>query len=92
MCWADRSQEDDYDADRAALHLATIDEACDTFKRTLVMFSPGLLDSLALAAVGEGPRDFRVGSVCCATAHETACELLRMDIGSIKEGPRAKDE
>jgi hypothetical protein len=78
VCWADRSQDGDYDADQAALHLAAIGRARDTFKRAAVMFSRGLFDALALASVREGPRpDFRFGSVCCATAHETAHELLR---------------
>ncbi len=87
ICHAESSQEDDYNADRAALHLAAIDTARDTFKRTAIMLSRGLFDSLALASVGEGPRpDFRFGVVCCATAHETAHELLRRTLGCLESG------
>jgi hypothetical protein len=40
-----------------------------------------------LASVGEGPRpDFRFGSVCCATAHETAYELLRRALMCVEDG------
>ncbi len=79
ICFAEWSQGNDYDEDRAALHLAAINVATETFKRAKEVFdSPGLFDTLAQAAVGEGPRpDFRYGSVYCATAHEAAFELLR---------------
>ena len=54
--WAERSQEDDYDVDGAALHLAAIDTAGDALTRAISMFEPGLFDSLVMASVGEGPR------------------------------------
>ena len=88
VCLAESSQEADYDADRAALHLVGIDEACDTFLRARRdVFSPSLFDSIALATVGEGPRpDFHVGPVNCATVHETAFEFLRGAIGQVENG------
>ena len=87
VCWADRPDEDDYDAECAALHLAAIDRACNAFGRALEMFEPGLFDWHALASVGEGPRpDFRVGSVYCATAHETAFRLLQSVLLLLENG------
>jgi hypothetical protein len=78
ICLADQTQNDDYDAENAALHLAAIDRAREVFIRASITFAPGSFDSLVTATVGEGPRpDFRFGPVCCATAHETALELLR---------------
>jgi len=100
VCWTERSQEDDYDVDGAALHLAAIDTARDTFRRAMEVLQPGLglatdeairyspvFDALALATVGEGARpDFRFGPVHCATAHEAAFKLLRMGILWVEEG------
>lgn len=76
--WAERSQQDDYDADCVALHLKAIDEACKTVGRAISIFEPGLFDMLAKASVGEGPRpDFRVEDIYCCTAHELAFVLAR---------------
>ena len=100
VCWAARSQEDDYDVDCAALHLAAIDTARDTFRRAMEVLQPGfecatddskryspVFDALALATVGEGARpDFRFGPVHCATAHEAAFELQRMAILWVEDG------
>ena len=93
--WAARSQEDDYDTEKAALHLAAIDTALNTFRQAMEIFQPGfecatsdlryspVFDALALASVGEGPRpDFGI----CATAHEKAFELLRLMILWIEDG------
>jgi hypothetical protein len=93
--WAARSQEDDYDTEMAALHLAAIDAALNTFRRALEILQPGLecgtsdlrhspvFDAFALASVGEGPRpDFKL----CATAHEKAFQLLRMAILGVENG------
>ncbi len=78
ICWAESSQDDDYSAESAALHMAAIDRARETFVRASIILLPGCFDSLVTATVGEGPRpDFRFGPVCCATAHESALELLR---------------
>lgn len=95
VCWAARSQEDDYDTEKAALHLAVIDTALNTFRQAMEIFQPGLecassdlryspvFDALALASVGEGPRpDFGI----CATAHEKAFKLLRMAILWVEDG------
>lgn len=93
--WAARSQEDDYDTEKAALHLAAIDTALNTFRQAMEIFQPGLecatsdlryspvFDALTLASVGEGPRpDFGI----CATAHEKAFKLLRMAILWVEDG------
>ncbi|WP_396160189.1 hypothetical protein [Flavobacterium sp.] len=95
VCWAARSQEDDYDREKAARHLAAIDTALNTFRQAMEIFQPGLecatsdlkhspvFDALALASVGEGPRpDFGL----CATAHEKAFKLLRMAILWVEDG------
>ncbi len=96
--WADRSDEDDYDEKSAALHLAAIDRAHDTLYRAMRTFSPGVrvltrdflcasahFDAIARASVGEGPRpDFRVGGMCCATAHQSAYVLLRIALGQFE--------
>jgi hypothetical protein len=95
VCWAARSQEDDYDTEMAALHLAAMDTALNTFRRAREILQPGLkcttsdvrhspvFDALALASVGEGPRpDFKL----CATAHEKAFQLLRMAILGVENG------
>jgi hypothetical protein len=94
-CWAARSQEDDYDTEKAALHLAAMDTALNTFRLALEILQPGLecatsdlrhspvFDALAVASVGEGPRpDFKL----CATAHEKAFQLLRMAILRVENG------
>jgi hypothetical protein len=100
VSWAARSQEDDYDTEKAASHLDAIDTALNTFRRAMEVFQPGLecsssvslrhssvFDALVLATVGEGARpDFRFGPVHCATAHEAAFELLRMGILWVEEG------
>jgi len=92
--WGGFSQEGDYDVERAALHLAAIDRACDTLKRAIHTFSPGSVavpitalvssaefDAIARASVGDGPRpDFQFGGICCATAHQSAYVLLRSAI------------
>ena len=78
ICWAERSQNNDYDVERAALHLAAIDRACDTLTRAIRILSSRVFDPLAQAVIGEGPRpDFQFGGVCCATAHESGFVLLR---------------
>ena len=91
VCWAERSQEDDYDEDGATLHLTAIDRARDTFRRALEVLQPGLglatdesiryspvFDAMALATIGEGARPaFQVGDICSSTAHELAFILLR---------------
>jgi hypothetical protein len=95
VCWAARSQEDDYDTEKAALHLTAMDTALKTFGLALEILQPGLkcttgdlrhspvFDALALASVGEGPRpDFKL----CATAHEKAFQLLRMAILRVEDG------
>ena len=95
VCWAARSQEDDYDTEKAALHLAAMDTALNTFGLALEILQPGLecatsdlrhspvFDALAVASVGEGPRpDFKL----CATAHEKAFQLLRMAILRVENG------
>ena len=95
VCWAARSQEDDYDTEKAALHLAAMDTALNTLRRALEILQPGLecttsdlrhspvFDALAVASVGEGPRpDFKL----CATAHEKAFQLLRMAILGVENG------
>lgn len=95
VCWAARSQEDDYDTEKAALHLAAIDTAQNTFRRAMEILQPGfecatndlryspVFDAFALATVGEGPRpDFML----CATAHENAFQLLRMAILRVEDG------
>ena len=90
--WAERSQEDDYDVDGAALHLAAIDTAGDALTRAISMFEPGLFDSLALASVGEGPRpDFQVGDICLPTAHEMTFILLRHALFWVENGLAAQD-
>jgi hypothetical protein len=89
--WAERSQEDDYDVDGAALHLAAIDKAGDALTRAISMFEPGLFDSLAKASVSEGPRpDFQVGDICLPTAHEMAFILLRHAIFWVENGLAAQ--
>ena len=85
--WAGQSQEDDYDVDSAALHLAAIDNAADTLTRAIHVFQLHHFDSIAKASVGEGPRpDFWLGGVCCATAHQTAFELLRVAVLWVETG------
>ena len=89
--WAERSREDDYDVDGAALHLAAIDTADDALTRAISMFEPGLFDSLVKASVGEGPRpDFQVGDICLPTAHEMAFILLRHAIFWVENGLAAQ--
>ncbi len=78
--WAAWSQQDDYDVERAAVHLEVIRYASETYLRTERVldgvFEPLLLK---LATVSKEPwPDFQFGFVCCSTAHETAHELLRM--------------
>ena len=83
--WADRSLSDDYDAERAALHLAAIDKAGEVITRAIEMFLPQHFDDLAQAMSGEQHRpDFQFGGVCCATAHESAFLLLRSAVHRIE--------
>ena len=85
--WGERSQEDDYNAENAALHLAAIDRACETLGRAIALFERRHFNKLALASVGEGPRpDFRFGEACYSTAHEAALELLRAGVLHIENG------
>ncbi|MCR9296362.1 MAG: hypothetical protein NXI32_26935 [bacterium] len=84
--WAERSQQADYDAVSASLHLATIDKARDISCRSWLILPMGIdgctsdslrqapvFDQLAQASVGEGARpDFGFS----ATAHEKVFELL----------------
>lgn len=101
MCFAEWSQESDYDTQRAAAHLAAIDRACGIFRPAMEVLQPGLgfaggddslryspvFDALALATASQSERpDFRYGPVCCATAHEAAFELLRWAILRIEDG------
>ncbi len=73
--------------DDASLHLAAIDEALDTLKRTIALFDPRYDNVIALACVGEGPRpDFRFGEACYSTAHRAALELLRAVVLHIENG------
>ena len=66
-----------YDAAFAAMHLEVIRNACDTLVDAVHRMGRWHFDCLALASVGEGPRpDFHFGEVSCATAHETAFQLL----------------
>ena len=101
--WAECSQEDDYDVDGAALHLAAIDTACDTLGRAIHTFSPGVVvlpgdalsssahfDAIARASVGEGARsDLPVWRNLCATAHQSAYVLLRGAILQLENGLNA---
>jgi hypothetical protein len=95
VCWAARSQEDDYDTEKAALHLAAMDTALNTFRRAREILQPGIeyatrdlrhspvFVALAVASVGKGPTpDFKL----CATAHEKAFQLLRMAILGVENG------
>lgn len=79
VCWAGWSQDADYNTERATIHLTQIDQARVTFKHALfTLHQPDLLDSIAVASVGEGPKpDFQYRTVSCATAHEASVELLR---------------
>lgn len=96
VCWAERSQQDDYDTASAALHLSAIDQAHNTFRLAMEVLLPGfesatsdqlrhspVFDALAVASVGEGPRpDFGI----CSTAHEKAFEVLRLAILWVENG------
>lgn len=78
VCWAEFSQDRDYDVDRASLHLAAIDRAGDVFKRTSITLRKDQLDSIARATVGEGPRpEFQYRAVSAATAHEATRKVLQ---------------
>jgi hypothetical protein len=78
ISWAERSQNDDYDVERAALHLATIDKAGEVLMQAINMFPPTIFETLARATSDVSSRpDFQFGGVCCATAHESAFLLLR---------------
>lgn len=100
LSWARRSQEKDYDADSATLHLAAIGKARDILERSFGILSMGsdgrsedylrqfpIYDQLALASKAESARpDFGVSS----TAHEAAFRLLMIGLlhieGNLKDG------
>jgi hypothetical protein len=85
--WGDRSQEDGYNVDDAAVHLAEIDRATDILRQAIALFERRHFKKIALASVGEGPRpDFRFGEACYSTAHEAALELLRAGVLHIEDG------
>jgi hypothetical protein len=100
VCFAGQSQDDDYDADQAALHLAAIETARHTLRSAREILQPGVpwmdndsiryslvFDAVALATVDRSDRpDFRYGPVCNATAHEVAFELLRWTLFSVENG------
>ena len=104
VCFAKRSQDSEYDANCATAHLEAINTARDTFRSAMEVLQPGLecaaddsiryspvFDALALAIADRRERpNFRYGPICCATAHESAFELLRWAILCVENGLNAE--
>jgi hypothetical protein len=84
--WAVRSQDDDYDTDESAQHLAAIEKAKDVFWQAFAVYGSAgntVFDQLNQASVCEGTRpDFGFA----ATAHETTFVLLALIIQRIQHG------
>ncbi|MDA8563104.1 hypothetical protein N9L06_01490 [Mariniblastus sp.] len=101
ICHAEWLQDSDCNESQPVAFLASIDKARFTFTQAIevlrppapwlassspVRYSP-VFDAIALVTANQNGRpDFQFGPVCCATAHETAFELLRWAILSVETG------